>query len=703
MKYDTPKFLMSGECSLIVEFGNGIDPDINLEVQKLMREIESLQMEEIVETVPTYRSLLIQYNPLLISFSEMTAIVRERLSGKKSNKHRKNHTKNAWFVPIGGGFDNGGFGNEFDSSGFGGLRDGSGESADGFSSRGSGSGGLRDSGFADPRPSCDEDGYVRLIEIPTLYGGEHGPDLAYIAEYAGRSETDVVRMHSGRDYLVYMMGFMPGFPYLGGLDPRIAAPRLSDPRSKILAGSVGIAGEQTGVYPSDSPGGWRLIGRTPRKLYDPSAEQPVQISSGDYVRFVPVGISEYRRIESAPNRKFRVRAVHRSEIRSADVALTEDNLGEFGREYFDQRNDVSELKALPDGHIVPARADDRFLRVKVIRPGALTTVQDLGRVGFQKYGIPVAGAMDERSHRLANLLVGNPESEAVLEATYIGPELQFEANAQVAITGADLQPRINGESVPMYEAFEVRTGDVLSFGTTLGGVRTYIAVAGSLSVPEVNGSKSTYLKSALGGYMGRKLQKEDVLEYAVSSDTDAHSAVFSDARLADEGADEESRRRRRGGGVRLEAEDESLRVRGCTRCEIRVLPGPQDDLFTEKGLDAFFGADGYEVTAESDRMGMKLSGKPIERRQDTEFVSDATVIGAIQIPASGEPIILLADRQTTGGYPKIGVVIKEDLCKLAQLMPGTKVIFRKIEPEEAQQRYRKFYDELERLGGGRRK
>lgn len=145
------------------------------------------------------------------------------------------------------------------------------------------------------------DSLSRRIEIPTVYGGEYGPDLAYVAQHASLSEEEVIRIHTGTDYLVYMLGFSPGFTYLGGLDERIATPRLESPRVKIPAGSVGIAGSQTGMYPSESPGGWQLIGRTPLKLYDPKKEPPVFIQAGDYIRYVAITESEYAEIEEQVN------------------------------------------------------------------------------------------------------------------------------------------------------------------------------------------------------------------------------------------------------------------------------------------------------------------------------------------------------------------------------------------------------------------
>lgn len=678
-KYNRPEIKICGDDAVIVEFGDGIHPDINAEVQKFMRILEEMQADYIVEMVPTYRSLFIQYNPLLISYRELCERIQEKMEGgtvvrKERGKAAKRSVKNAWFVSGNNGEE-------------------------------------RVETTVSTIPAGEYGDYVRLIEVPTLYGGEHGPDLSFVAETNTLSSVDVVKIHSGRDYLVYMLGFMPGFPYLGGLDERIHTPRLSNPRTRIPAGSVGIAGEQTGIYPSASPGGWQLIGRTPLRLYDPDSENPVFISSGDYIRYIPIGISEFSRMEKIKNLKPRIRLVHRSEIRSdVEVEIEQDDLGEFGSEYRSREGDDGSLQLSDDHHVIPAESAETCVRVKVLSPGALTTVQDLGRTGYQKYGIPVSGAMDQLACRLANILVGNREEEAVLEATYMGPELLFEGQAAIAVTGGGFKPRLNGADVPMYRRIFVNKGDVLSLGSSTDGIRAYIGISGSLSVPLVSGSKSTHLKSQFGGLEGRKLQRDDILEFICPREG-VEREPFSEKYGGKCGMN--SQDDFRAGGRQEDAMADILQELAETIAggflgggkgksadgvqKIHVLLGPQQEYFTEKGIRTFFSEDGYEITAESDRMGMKLSGKKIEHARSADIVSDATVIGAVQVPANGEPIVLLADRQTTGGYSKIGVVIKEDVYRLAQMPPGTRVRFCIIGIEEAQARYRRMYEGLDDL------
>lgn len=306
--------------------------------------------------------------------------------------------------------------------------------------------------------------------------------------------------------------------------------------------------------------------------------------------------------------------------------------------------------------------------VKVLTPGMLTTVQDMGRYGYQRFGIPVAGVMDEYSYKIANYLVGNDENEAVLEMTFIGSNLEFAQDMVIAITGAEIKAYINKVEIPIWQSIAVKKGDVLSFSGIKKGIRAYVAFGGELNVPVINGSKSTIIKSKLGGFDGRALKKGDELEILVS-----HYATA---------------------GKKL---DEKYIPKINNEEKIRVLLGPQDDYFSEEGKNIFFGEKEYEVTAQSDRMGMRLSGEAIKHIEKADIISDGAVIGSIQVPADGMPIILMADRQTTGGYTKIGTVIKEDICKLAQMGQNSKIIFENIDINQAQEKYIEFYAKLEEI------
>ena len=289
--------------------------------------------------------------------------------------------------------------------------------------------------------------------------------------------------------------------------------------------------------------------------------------------------------------------------------------------------------------------------VRVIKPGLLTTVQDLGRWGFQAHGVSVAGAMDSFSHRLANALVGNPMDAATLEATLRRPELEFGDARVVAVTGAEFETTLDGRPVPSNASFEVARGSRLAFGRRARGTRAYVAVGGGLAVPLILGSRATHVMSAMGGLEGRALRAGDRLPLGNAS-APGRSVSYSPAR----------------------SEEQHVRV--------RVLPGLQRDEFSDEAFKTLQAAP-YRVGLDSDRTGFRLEGAGILHQRDGEMISDATPMGAIQIPGSGLPILLMADRQTTGGYPQLATVITADLCVAAQLGPGDTVAFVECGPQEA--------------------
>ena len=227
MTYDKPRFLAGGDKALIIEFGNTVAPELQHRVQRLMLAIQSAIIPGLIEAVPTYRSLLIHYDPLQTNFKEL----RDRLESLEKR--------------------------------------------------------AEDSKF--PKPT--------VTEIPTVYGNEYGPDLEFVAEHNGTTPEEVIQIHSSTTYLIYMLGFTPGFPYLGGMSSRIATPRLQTPRTRVSTGSVGIGGNLTGIYPAESAGGWQLIGRTPIKLFDPNQKPPALLQTGNYVVFVRITPQEFTRIK----------------------------------------------------------------------------------------------------------------------------------------------------------------------------------------------------------------------------------------------------------------------------------------------------------------------------------------------------------------------------------------------------------------------
>ena len=298
----------------------------------------------------------------------------------------------------------------------------------------------------------------------------------------------------------------------------------------------------------------------------------------------------------------------------------------------------------------------------------MTTVQDLGRYGYQSQGFSVAGVMDVRSFKIANLLLDNPENEAVLEITLIGPTLEFTSATIIAITGGDFQPTINGEPAPMYTALYMNKGDVLKFGSARTGSRGYIAFSSYLDIPVVMGSRCTNLKSGLGGFKGRKLEADDYIGFRIKR---RYLPFFLSRKLDMDEFDQ-------------------------TEATLRVVMGPQDGMFSKQGIKTFLGSE-YTVTNEFDRMGCRIEREPIEHVGDGNINTDGISVGSIQVPTNGKPIIMLSDRQSTGGYAKIGTVISVDLAKIAQAQPGQKVRFVNVSLDLAQDLYIRELESIKAL------
>ncbi len=302
---------------------------------------------------------------------------------------------------------------------------------------------------------------------------------------------------------------------------------------------------------------------------------------------------------------------------------------------------------------------------KVLKSGLLTTVQDAGRRGYQRYGMAVSGSVDVHSYIYANILVGNEPTEAVLEVTLMGPTIEFTSPSVIAITGGDLTPRINGEPAQMYKALRIAKGDVLSFGHIKSGCRADIAFAGGLDIDEIMGSRSTYIKAGLGGHHGRNLQDGDMVEFRRENVIPAN--------------------------IDIREMDPPIDWTG--DYTVRVVLGPEEDRFTDAGIGTFLSSE-YKVTNSFDRMGVRLEGDVIEHVNDANVISNGIPFGAIQVPDSGQPIIMLSDRQTVGGYTKIATIINVDMPMIAQCKAGDSVHFKAINIYEAQElfvRQKKYY------------
>jgi KipI family sensor histidine kinase inhibitor len=466
----------------------------------------------------------------------------------------------------------------------------------------------------------------REIVLPVCYGGEFGPDLESVAAQCGLDRDEVIRRHAAGSYSVRAVGFTPGFAYLAGLPVELHTPRRTTPRVSVPVGSVGIGGAQTGVYPLASPGGWNLIGRTPRRLFDVASEPPNWLRSGDRVRFKPISADEFAALDEPASRP---------------VAPVDSQGG-------------------------------RAPCAQVIHSGMQTTVQDLGRSGHQAVGVTVGGAMDREAAQVANWLVGNAGGAPVLEAVLTGPELRFTREALIAVTGGDVA------GLPGWRPIRVRPGDVLDLRRIETGARLCVAVAGGWDVPAVLGGRGTHLRAGFGGFCGRALRAGDELGTGPVS-------LAAEAWLSD---------------------PESPVVAGwfitprwrppySAAPRARIVRGPQAHGFCGEAWRRFLG-EAYEVQGQSDRMGLRLAGPTLALGQPHEMPSESVAFGSVQVPPDGQPIVLLADRQTLGGYPKIANVVTVDLPLLAQLKPGDTVRFQEVDGVEAE---RLLFDRERALSG----
>ena len=435
---------------------------------------------------------------------------------------------------------------------------------------------------------------VRTVRIPVCFDG---PDLEDVARAAGITPGAVVEQLHGATLSASFVGFLPGFAYLDGLPPDLAAvPRRAAPRPRVPAGSVALAGGFAGVYPHASPGGWNVVGHTGFTLFDADTPHFSTLAPGDAVCFV----------------------------------ATED----AGRPTpVDPR---------------PALTGRGERQVHVDAPGMLTTVQDLGRRGVAHLGVPRAGAADPDALRAANRLVGNDDHAAALEVTASGPRLTFRADAHVAVTG-DTEFLVDGRALTPGTVVPLSAGQVLAVGAVHGDLRAYVAVAGGIATRPLLGSRSSDVLTGLGP---GPLRAGDVLDLGVS--TRPHGRLLAGSRGAP--------------AVRPSP----------TRRTLRVMVGPDgDDKVTSQLVER-----AWEVHPASDRMGVRLSGRSLDIG-NTAAASRGMVTGAVQVPPDGQPVVLLCDHATVGGYPVVATVVRADVGVVGRCRPGDVVQFRPVDAAEA--------------------
>jgi KipI family sensor histidine kinase inhibitor len=440
--------------------------------------------------------------------------------------------------------------------------------------------------------AVEESSEPRTVRILAQYGGEAGPDLESLARRAGLSSDELVRLHAAADHRVAFLGFAPGFPYMTGAPRALAVPRLATPRVRVPAGSVAVADGYTGIYPSESPGGWHLIGRIAQRLFEPSASPPSLLLPGDRVVFEPI-----------------------------DAAR------------FDELN----LAALPRGP--SPRRGTAVLRI--ISPGAATTVQGGPRYGSGSLGVAAGGAMDLPALASANAQLGNPPLAAGLEITVTGPELEVLAPARIALSGDVERP---AGAWPR----SLENGDRLRLGRVRTGLRAYLCVGGGLAQPAI-GAPAGPLRS--GDLLTREADPPRVsgTPYATQPATRVASRTVANTNGP---------------------------------LELRAVPGPHLAYFSAAGIETFFSCE-YVLSPRSDRRGLRLTGPRVELARPADLPPEGVAPGSVQIPGDGLPIVLGPDGPVTGGYPRVACVIGADLPLLAQARPGQKIKFARATLEEA--------------------
>lgn len=459
-----------------------------------------------------------------------------------------------------------------------------------------------------------------LIEVPVVYDGA---DLDEVAQLTGLSAEEVVERHQAATYTVAFTGFAPGFAYITGGDPALQVPRRSSPRARIPAGSVGLAGSFSGVYPRESPGGWQLIGRTETPMWDLDREPPALLRPGAGVRFVAV---------EAGDGAAAAAATATAERRGAGAAGATDG-------------DVD--------------APESAVALRVHDAGLQCLVQDLGRPGLAHLGVSASGAADRGATRRANRLVGNDDTTAVLEIGMGAFSARAERTLVLGLTGATRSGTVTGVAgarpIRTGVPFRVDAGDEVLLHPAEAGLRTVLAIRGGIAAPVTLGSAATDTLAGLGP--DPVVSDSPVRVRMGAVDAQRAAAVQDDA----DGEAREAARLPRSG-------DETV---------LRVRRGPRDDWFDDAAFAAL-AAQAWEVTPRSDRVGVRLAGDPLMRAaayRDEELPSEGLARGAIQVPPAGQPVLFLADHPLTGGYPVIGVVIDADLDRAAQLPPGARVRF----------------------------
>jgi len=527
---------------------------------------------------------------------------------------------------------------------------------------------------------------TRVVPIPVVYDGE---DLAEVARLAGLSPDEVVGRHAAARYRVAFGGFMPGFAYLTGLDPVLVVPRLATPRTRVPAGAVAVAGEYSAVYPRATPGGWRLLGRTRARMFDPSDDdRPALLVPGDEVRFVPerdalaagglpagadpAGVPDRAQVLAGPARADPAGAPDRAQVLAGPPAGVPGHAAGLAGDPADAPAGAAREQA--DGRRAAdvRRHPDRDRptgcgHVEVLATGPLVLVEDAGRPGLAAVGVPRSGAADPRALRAANRLVGNRAEAAALELLLGGLVVRFATTTAFALVGAPAPATLDGTSVPPGCAVRAPAGAVLEVGVPARGLRTWLAVRGGLAAASVLGSRSTDVLSGLGP---ARIAAGHVLPLGTAFDGLPQLGLDGVSPLGPEGTS-----RLGPGGVPQRRPDGTREAAVASADVAVVLPatwGPRQAWLDDESRDRLR-AQEWVVAADSNRVALRCDGPALVRGRHDELPSEGLVLGAVQVPHDGRPVLFGPDHPVTGGYPVVAVLTAEGIARAAQCRPGDRV------------------------------
>ena len=459
----------------------------------------------------------------------------------------------------------------------------------------------------------------KIHRIQVCYQPDVALDLLTIAKASKLSPEQVVTLHKSSLYTVDILGFMPGFAYFSGLNPKLRLPRLASPRPAVPKGSVAIAELQTAIYPRTTPGGWNIIGRSPNVLFDIEHNPPGLFMAGDQMQIEEISLDEFQRLD---------KQFHPPEI----------------------------IRAL----------DKDKASIELLQSGTFTSIQDNPRSGLSHWAVGPGGACDLSSLHLANALVGNPLDAAAIEMTSSGPSLLFHETTCIAWVGAECDGIIDGQRIPGNRPIWLKKGTTLKFSSLNPGFRTVLAIGGGLKVPNILGRAGSHISADIGP---KRLEKGDLLQ--LKDPKAPLRSPFLKNLLREDALPCFPKWHIRSPFVPINA---------ITR--VHCLAGPHLSFLTVKERESFWSTT-WKVSKQSNRMGVRLEGDFKLKKDLPNIPSQAITFGTVQFPPSQEPIIMLAEHQTTGGYPRLAEVIHADLTKLAQVKPGNAIQLIPIALEEA--------------------